>query len=484
MGEARQSVKKNYIYNTLFQIISIIIPFITTPYVSRTIGAENIGKFSYATAIANIFMIVAALGTSTYGQRKIAFCRDNIYELSSSFWNIVCFRFIFSNIAFAAYFLYIYHFEGITIINTITSFYILNVWLDIIWFYQGVENFKGIVIRNAIIRALSLIGIFVLVHDNSDTWKYVLIIVLSQIIGSISMWIRIPNLVKKPNKLKPFDGFKEIILVFLPTIAIQVYTILDKSMIGWITHSDYLNGCYDQSEKIARLIITIITSIGVVVLPRVANLYSRNELNAAKNYIYKAFRVVWLTGIPMTLGLFMISNLFIPIYLGNGFEDAIILLKIFSFLLLPVSSAYVVGLSYLIPTKQQNVYTVAVSIAAIVNLILNFIFIPQTGAIGAAIASVVAETLGVVLQISYCTIKKQLNFSKIFFPSLKYLIAGIIMWTFSTLLFRDVTPNLFNLILVICVSAIVYFGALIIMKDDFIINILLHIKSSIKRGII
>lgn len=149
--------------------------------------------------------------------------------------------------------------------------------------------------------------------------------------------------------------------------------------------------------------------IGTVVLPRVANLFQKSNLDEAKRYVYQAFRVVWLLAIPIMFGLMGVSSVFIPLFLGSGFDDAIGLLCIFSILVLVVSLAYVTGISYLIPTKQQNVYTAAVTIAVIVNFCMNLILIPRVGVFGAAIASIVAETIGTAIQIIYCISKKQLN---------------------------------------------------------------------------
>ena len=383
-----------------------------------------------------------------------------------------------SLISFILYFIYAIFFEGLNLINIIIALSILNVTFDISWFYQGIEDFKSVVIRNLIVRIICLSGIFIFIKTANDTWKYVLILMLAQILGSLSMWRVMPQYICFVKRINPFDGFKDILLIFLPSIAIQVYTILDKSMIGWITGSDYANGCYEQSERIARLAMTVVTSIGTVVLPRVANLFQKSNLDEAKRYVYQAFRVVWLLAIPIMFGLMGVSSVFIPLFLGSGFDDAIGLLCIFSILVLVVSLAYVTGISYLIPTKQQNVYTAAVTIAAIVNFCMNLILIPRVGVFGAAIASIVAETIGTAIQIIYCISKKQLNAKQIFVPCWKYLLSGSIMLLFVETLKTKFSGGIVSLCVLICTGGLSYVGVLLILRDRFFID---NINKILKR---
>lgn len=472
------SVKKNFIYNSAFQVLVLLVPFITTPYVSRVLGAGNIGKYSYASAMVTYFTLLAALGSTVYGQRKIAYYRDDKEDMSRVFWNTFFFRCVMSLLSLILYLVYVVFFEGINCINIVIAFSIVNVVLDISWFYQGVEDFKNVVICNLIVRIVCLSGIFIFIKTESDTWKYVLILMLAQILGSLSMWRTMPHYICFVKKITPFDGFKDILLIFLPSIAIQVYTILDKSMIGWITGSDYANGCYEQSERIARLAMTVVTSIGTVVLPRVANLFQKDNMDEAKRYVYQAFQVVWLLAIPIMFGLMGVSSVFIPLFLGTGFEDAIGLLSIFSILVLVVSLAYVAGISYLIPTKQQNVYTVAVTIAAVVNFIMNLFLIPRIGAFGAAIASVVAEAVGTTIQIMYCVLKKQLKANRIFVPCWKYLISGIIMLLIVQTLKIKFSAGIVSLCVLVCTGGISYVTILLILKDEFFVE---NVRKIFKR---
>lgn len=475
------SIKKNVIYNTLFQALILFVPFITTPYVSRVLGADNIGQYSYAIAFVTYFSVVATLGSSIHGQRSVAFIRDDRTKLSETFWNIFFFRLFMVLITLALYIFFLIYFDGVSKVKLLAALNIINVVADISWFFQGLENFKKTVTRSLFVKIVSLISIFVFVRTKNDTWIYTLIICGSVVLGNLSLWRLLPKYVFCPQHIHPFSEFKQMLLVFLPTVATQVYMILDKTMIGWITKSDYLNGCYEQSEKIARSVITIVTSVGAVVLPRVANLYHKKDINGVRHYVYKAYMIVWAMSLPLMAGLLSVSSWLMPIYLGNGYELSIPLVNIFSLLIISVSLAYVTGFSYLIPTNQQNVYTVSVSIAALVNLVMNSVLIPQYGAIGAAIASVSAETIGTLIQLCYCFINKQLIPKKVFASVWKYLIASIGMYTVVILVKARLTMSIQNLFILIFIGAICYFLILIIFRDYLIMSFIKKLPINIQK---
>lgn len=466
-----KSIKKNYLLNTILQIVLIIVPLITIPYVSRVLGSEKVGDYSYANAMVTYFSLFAIIGSSTYGQRQIAFARDDKTKRNSIFWNIFFFRIITSLLFLTLYFVYLSLSNNLNVVCVVFALNILNVMFDITWFYQGLEDFKQIVLKNVVAKLVNLILIFVFIKNSGDLWLYTLIMCSTTVVGSLLTWTTLKKYITWPKeRIHPFFATKDMFLIFVPTIAVQVYTVLDKSMIGWITGSSYANGCYDRAEAIVRLALTVVTSVSAVILPRVANLFSKNDTSSAKEYIYKAYRFVFLLSIPLMLGLIMISSSFIPLFLGPGYEDSVLLLCIFSPLVIFVSLANVTGFSYLIATKQQNVYTIAVSVSAIVNLILNLLLIPRFSMFGAAISSVIAEFLGCSIQIAYCIATKQLSAKKIFAPSFKYLIAGCFM--FCILFFvRQLSINdLISVFLMMFIGIFTYFASLFVLQDSLLIK--------------
>lgn len=465
------SVKKNYFLNTILQIALLIVPLITTPYVARVLGVDRVGEYSYALAMVTYFTLFAVLGTGSFGQRQIAFHRENKTELSVDFWNIFLFRCITSSAAIGGYALYLYFSNNVNALCLILGLNILNVAFDISWLFQGVEDFKRIVFRNLFFKIINLVLIFAFVKSEKDLWIYTFIMCGCTFACTLSIWFSAKKYVTfVKERINPFSNFKSIILVFLPTIAIQVYTVLDKSMIGWITNSTYENGCYDKAEQIAKIALTLTTSIAAVILPRISHLYASGDIERAKAFLYKAYRLVWLFSIPSTFGLIAIAPSFIPIFLGDGYEEAVILLRILAALVIFISLAYVTGLSYLVSTKQENVYTIAVSIAAVANLIVNLILIPKLLAVGAAIGTICAEFLGCAIQIGFCIATKQLDWKKIIVPSWKYFVSGALMFV-ATYFFSHFTPNsIYFLVAAISIGVFAYFGMLLLMRDSLVME--------------
>ncbi|MCQ2799767.1 MAG: flippase [Bacilli bacterium] len=478
----KQSVRKNYFYNTALQFALLAIPILLIPYVSRVLGVEKVGDYSFYLAMVTYFSMFAVLGTGAYGQREIAYCRNDVEELRISFFNTFFFRVITSALSIGVYFLYLFLANSINAVCTIFALNILNVVFDVTWFFQGVEDFKQIVFKNLFFKLLNLVLVFLFVKKPSDLWVYVLIMCGTTLMGNVSTWTRLKKYIKfDVSGVNPFNNIKEIVLVFLPTIAIQVYTVLDKSMIGWITNSSYANGCYDRAEQISRVALTLVTSVAAVILPRVSNSFKNGDIETAKEYIYKAFAFVWMLSVPITFGLLACSDSFIPLFLGDGYDDAALLLKIFSPLVIFVSLSYVIGLSYLISTKQQNVYTIAVVISAIVNLIMNLLLIPKLSAVGAAIASVTAEFVGCSFQIVYCILKKQLSFKKLFKNAWKYCLFGIAMF-FSIFKLPILFENpIIGLIVTIFVGFFIYVFLLLITRDKMVFGEISVIINKIKK---
>lgn len=473
-----QSVKKNYIFNTVYQVLSLCTPLITAPYLSRTLGADGIGIQSYTNSIVSYFLLVAVLGSTTFGQKKIASDRDNKDILSQSFWEIVFFRFFTVIVTLVAYVVFLFFNTKYRTIYMISAINIVNVFVDITWFYQGIEDFPKVVFRNCIVRVAQIVAIFVFIKSPNDLTLYVFLLAGFTVIANIWTWFYIPQYVKKPQHVHIFSNLKDMLLLFLPTVATQVYLVLDKSMIGIITDSTYQNGCYEQSEKIVRMALTIVTSAAAVILPRVANLYNNGEKKQAVEYIYKGYRFVWMLAIPIMFGLIAISNVFVPIFFGPGYDLAEILLPIFSVLVLAVSLSYVSGYAFLIPIGMQNIYTIVVCVCALFNFIFNMCFIPHMGATGAAIASVTAEILGAVLQICYCCKKGLLRFSRIFESAWKYIISGITMLICLQFLKILVKENVVGLCILIFAGSVIYFICLILLRDRFFID---NITSGMKR---
>lgn len=473
----KKSLKINYIYNLLYQLLVMFLPLIVTPYLSRVLGAEKIGIYSFTFSILSYFVLFGCLGINIYGQREIAAVQDNIQKRSKIFYELFILKLVMLLISFIFFALFYFNNNIYGIYYKILTIELFSNVLDITWFYQGLEDFKKITIRNTIVRITSMLLIFLLVKNESDLILYFFINGISNFIGYLSLWFNLKKFVKKINikKLNIVGHLKPTISLFIPQIAIQVYTVLDKTMLGLILNDMAQVGFYEQSQKIIKMLLMLIAALGTVVGPRIANLYANKKEEELKRNITNVFNIVCFTSLPICFGLIAVSKNFVPWFFGNEFLPIINLLSIFSFLLVAIGLNNITGMQYLIPTRQQTKFTISVVIGAVLNLILNFILIPKFMAIGAALASVIAEFTILGIHIWY--LRNSFDFKSILKNNIKYLLYSMIMcgcvWTIGIFLSPCISTTIIQLI----VGVGIYCVLLLIFKDKLMIQLLSFIKN-------
>lgn len=467
-----KSVERNYIYNLLYQILVMIVPLVTTPYVSRVLGATGVGAYSFTGSIVSYFVLIGNFGFATYGQLEIAAKRNNKEQMTIEFWDIFFSRLVVMGLCSVIYAFYIIVTGEYINLYLILYIQIFAAAIDISWLLQGLEEFKKIVIRNLIVKFTSVIFIFLCVKNKNDLLLYVVIMQGSTLLGNASLFVYLKQFLCKIN-IKSINVKKHIIpsfQYFIPTIATSVYTLLDKSMIGWITRSANENGYYEQAQKIEQMAVTVVTSLSVVTLPRMTFLYKQNKIEEMKERLNSSIKFILFIAFPMMVGLNVMAVKIVPWFLGNGYEKSINLLQIFSVLILVVGLNNAVGKQVLMPIGKQKEYNKSVIIGAIVNFLCNSVLIYKYKSIGAAIASVIAETsiLLMFLKFSdeYVRINELLKYSKKYIVS--SLIMGIILWKINIYIPSNIIGITLQIVLGICI----YFGILLFLKDEFILNCL------------
>lgn len=296
---------------------------------------------------------------------------------------------------------------------------------DVTWFFQGVENFKIIVVRNIIVKILYVISTFTFVKTKEDITLYMVIYCFSLLAGSLSMWVSLPRYLAKINfqEVKPFKNIKDILNLFIPAIAVEVYNVLDKIMILMFANNTFENGFYEQSEKIVKCSLTIIIALNVVMMPRNSSLFASNNEEAIKTKMKQTYRFVWLLGLPLMLGLFVCADYLIPVYLGPGYEKSVILMQILSVLVLVIGFNNAITIQYLVPTNRAKIFRNSTIIAAVLNVVVNLLFIPHYYSVGAAIGTIAAETSGLIYQMYYLIKNKIFCLRDFFNDSGKYFIS-------------------------------------------------------------
>ncbi len=468
---AKKSIVKNYIYHLSYQILAILIPFITTPYLSRVLGAENIGIYSYTLSITTYFILFGSLGVALYGQREIAYCQENIEKRSKAFLEIFWLRFFTLMISMLVFYFTFCSSLEYQIYYKILTLEILASAIDISWYFQGLEEFKKTVMRNMLVKIISVICIFLFVRSEHDLNHYLLIYVLANLLGNLSLWIYLPRVIKrvKFKELNFVKHMKPMMILFIPQIATQIYTVLDKTMIGAIIHDKAEVGYYEQAQKMIKLLLTIATSFGTVMLPRIAATYAEGKHTQIKKYLNHSFQFIMMIAFPLMFGIMSVAYQFVPLFYGEGYDKVAPLICIISPIIVFISLSNIMGTQFLLPTKQQNKYTLSVCIGAIVNLVLNFLFIKNFASIGASIATVIAEFSVTFTQ--FVLVRKEIRFKEVFQLTYKYLIASILLFVCSILVGSLVTDHFGSIVIQFGVSCSVYFLALVVLKDQFLFEL-------------
>ena len=479
----KQSVRKNYLYNLIYQVLIIVLPLITTPYVSRVLTSNGVGIYSYTFSIATYFILFGSLGISLYAQREIAYKRDDIKKRSSTFFEVFLLRLITMVISIIVYYFCIVKNSTYYMCYSIFTLELVATIFDISWFFQGLEEFGKTVFRQLITKIIGVICIFTFVKNPGDLNTYILIFVLSTLIGNLSLWFYLPAYinVKKIKKLNIVKHLRPTLSLFVPQIAMQIYLVVDKTMIGRIINVMSEVGNYEQSQKIIKISLTVVTALGTVLAPRIAHSLAINNKRSVKIYLEKSFRFVFFMGVPIMFGLMAISSNLIPWFLGEGYEKSIKLLMLGAPLILAISLSNVTGIQYLIPAKKQDVFTKSVVIGAVVNVIVNFILIPKYASIGAILASVIAEILIFIIQLYY--IRDVIKTKTIFKDCYKNFISGIIMFIIVGYLSIKLEPSILNTFILIFIGGIIYVTIVMFFKDKTLEDIIKTIKKALKGGL-
>ena len=468
----KRSITKNYLYNLAYQILVLILPLITTPYISRVLGAENIGIYSYTLSISAYFILFGSLGISLYGQREIAYNQGKKNKCSIIFWEIIILRTITMLISLILYYFIFVNGQQYQIYYKILTLELIANCLDISWFFQGIEEFKKTVLRNMVVKLISIISIFMLVKKERDLYIYFFIYVFSLLIGNLSLWLYLPKyLVKvKIKRLHIKRHLKPTLELFIPQIAVQVYTVLDRTMIGTIISDKSEVGFYDQSQKIIKILLTVITSLGTVMMPRIASNFSSGEKERINEYMKKSFNMVFLLAFPMIFGIIAVSEAFVPIFFGDGYNKVASLMNVISPIILLIGLSNVTGAQYLLPTKRQKEYTISVIIGAITNFTMNACLIWKFGAIGASIGTVIAELMVTIVQIYFT--RNDFNFRKIIKMSKNYILSSIVMFIVCIFIKGKIENDLISIGVQVTIGMGTYVICLMLLKDKFIFEMI------------
>lgn len=456
---------KNFLYNILYQLLTFFVPFITVPYVSRVLGAENVGIYSYTYSIVCIFMLSGMLGINNYGSRTIARVRDDKDKLSRTFFSIYFLQLMINIIALVLYSTYVLVFaNSYKSVYFIQTIFLISICFDINWFFFGLEKFKITVTRNLIIKILSVILVFILVKDKGDLNVYTFIMSFSALLSQIFLIIILPKYVnlKKVKFKEIFSHFKEVLYLFIPVLAFSIYKVMDKTMIGLFSSVTQV-AYYEYAEKLMNIPTAVISALGTVMLPHMSYIM-QNDKEKYKKTIFDSMKLVSKLSTIMCFGLILISSDAVKVLFGSEFEASSSILILLSTTILASSWANVIRTQFLIPLKKDKVYIRSTFVAAVVNLFLNIILIRKYAAVGACIGTIVSEFVVMLYQLF--STKNDLEYKKYMIcligEGIQSFIIIIIAFIFSIFI-----HNVYlRLIVKVSISALLF----VLLNKEYIIH--------------
>ena len=455
-------VIKNYLYNLSYQILTIILPIITVPYVTRIFTSEALGNYVFYNSIVSYFSLFAMLGIGVYGTKQIAAASD----VSSTFWNIYVIQLIASILAMAVYIIAIFSIPQMGgIIPLIVGITLFAKMIDISWLFSGKEDFKKITIRNVVIRIIGVISIFTFVKSSDDLYLYVFLIVIFDFLGQFVMWVPAKKFIKRPsfNAKIMKKNLHPIVLLFLPQVAISLYVVLDRTLLGLLgSYSDV--GIYEQGQKLISILLKVVSSLGVVMLPRVANLLSERRDKEAQNMVKFSFILYNLIIFPMMFGLIAVNEVFVKLFLGQKFQDVKYVLYVIVFNIMFVGWTNILGYQVLVVRNKNKEFMLSTTIPAFVSVAVNIAIIPFFGYIGASITSVVVEILVFAIQWYYSRniINKNLLFNK---DLAKIICSSLVMFGAVMLCKMSLgLDGIVGLAIYLAVGGVSYLGMIFLLK--------------------
>ncbi len=459
------SIKKNYIYNVSFQIFSLIIPFITAPYVARVLGADGEGTYSYVNSIATFFSLIAALGISSYGMREVSRARDDRHMSSRLFWELSIIRYASTAICLLLYLGYSLLSGGDMRVYLACSLVILSVGVDSNWYFQAMEQFKTLMVRNFAVKLTGILCIFLFVRDRDDLLLYILIQGGGMFLSNVLLRAQLIHRVEKIpfRRLRFRHHIRETMVYFIPTIATSIYTVLDRAMLGMINGDMAANGYYERAHKIINMVMTVITSLNVVVGVRTSYLFAQNKRREIRHHIHDTFRFMYMVSFPLAAGLCACAPTFVPWFYGKDSETVVPLLVLFAPLLFVIGTSNVLGTLYLTPSGQRARSNRAIIAGAVCNFLLNLVLIPFLKVFGAVVASLCAETVISFLYLRYSC--RFISVARILYTGARYLILSAIMFVPTYLLGRVLPGGVGTTLLQIAVGVTVYALSLIVTND-------------------
>lgn len=480
----QKSIKVNFIMNAILSISGFIFPFITFPYISRILLPEGTGRVNFATSLINYFVMLAMLGIPTYGIRACAQVRDDKEKLTRTAHELLFINLIMSLVSYAllaAALLFVPRLFEDRLLYIIVSSTILFTAIGMEWLFKALEQYTYITVRSLVFKAIAVVAMFLLVHQKSDYVIYGGISIFAASASNILNFIH----ARKYIIMHPIGNYnlkkhlKPVLVFFAMACATTIYTNLDNVMLGFMK-GDVDVGYYNAAVKIKLILVAIVTSLGNVLLPRVSYYIQHGQMSEFKTVCKKALNFVFLAAAPLSLYFILFAKNGVYLLSGNAYTGSIFPMQLIMPTVLLIGLTGIMGIQVLVPLGKEKYVLYSEIAGAIVDLILNWILIPKMGAAGAAIGTLVAEF--VVLCVQFFVLRKELLET---FKKIKYYKIIVAMAAGCAACIWVLFMNFGNFISLL-ISAIlffgVYYGLLLVMKEELTVSITNQMLDKIKKN--
>lgn len=478
------NIKKNLIFNIALSVSNIIFPIITFPYISRVLGPDGTGVVNFSLAFCEYFVIIAGLGIPLYGIREIAKTRDVIAERSKIFLEIFLIRVFITALILIPYFFTVFNVskfnENINLYLWGAVYITANIG-SIEWFFTGLEDFKYITSRSIIVKALSVILMFIIVKHKGDVLNYFLINIFILVINDfIDLRYALKYLSFKIDwsELQFKKHLKPLIYIFSSLLAVKIYTLVDTVILGFLS-TDKAVGFYNSAVKIVRISLTVITSLGTVLIARLSNAVSKNDFEEVNKLLKNSFSFVYTLGIPMMAVIFALAPELVQLFSGHQFTPAVLTLRILCPLILIIGMANVFSVQILTPLGKDRLVMTGSIAGAVVNVLLNLLLIPFFKENGSAISNVVTELLVTVICLFFAKKFMEINLQ---YKEILLNVTCTLPYLLLPFILRAYLQNYFLIIACTLFTALIsfLFFHLYVIKTKIVLETFMKIKNSWK----
>lgn len=479
MNIKQKSLKINAILNILKTLTSLLFPLVTFPYASRILMPEGLGKVNFAISIVSYFGIIATLGIENYGIREASKVRDDKTRLSQFSKEIFTINMISTLIAYVLLGIAIVavpKFSDYRILLIVTSSTILFTTLGMNWLFTAVEDFLFITLRFIVFHLISLVMLFVFVKTKEDYVKYAAISVFSNVGANVLNFFYSRKFIslKTGLKMELKKHLKPIFILFAMAVTVQVYSVLDSSMLGFIK-GDWAVGIYATASKFNRMVLYLVQAFAPVIYPRLSYYSQQEDKTDFYNLAYKGMRFLFMMAMPCTIGLTILSPQIISIMCGSEFTAAIWPMWILNPIIFVLASSSFIGVQIFMPLNKEKWSLYSSISAAAVNFCLNFLLIPRFGVVGAAFASIIAETVNLIIEL--VLLRKYMKLLPIFKNFIVYTLNSLIMGVGVFFAIKLVHKDWQQIIVGLAAGVLIYFVLLVLEKDKMLKTLLNGVKN-------